>query len=120
MLSSNDWFRLLHFSINEKTLMVSTPFAPGLGILSWQESLSVVLCGLWSVLVEGFFVMILCHWAMAGMAFEGRQLAHAGGGSGCVCCLCCVLGQIFDMSFFFWMHDCKIIAAKYSGYLHCG
>ena len=31
----------------------------GLGILSWQESLAVAFCGLWSILVEGFFVLIL-------------------------------------------------------------
>eukprot|EP00435_Cladocopium_sp_Y103_P038064 s2099_g10.t1 len=41
----------------------------GLGILSWQESLSVVLCGLWSVLVEGFFVLILCD-NMTDTVFE--------------------------------------------------
>ncbi|CAJ1365343.1 unnamed protein product [Effrenium voratum] len=33
--------------------------AVGLGVLTWQESLSVALCGLWSILVEGFFVLIL-------------------------------------------------------------
>ena len=31
----------------------------GLGVLSWQESLAVAFCGLWSILVEGFFVLIL-------------------------------------------------------------
>ncbi|CAK8994797.1 unnamed protein product [Durusdinium trenchii] len=41
----------------------------GLGVLSWQESLSVVLCGLWSVLVEGFFVLILCD-NMTDTVFE--------------------------------------------------
>ena len=45
------------------------PSCQGLGIFSWQESLSVVLCGLWSVLVEGFFVLILCD-NMTDTVFE--------------------------------------------------